>query len=353
MVALDPHVVGRVKREPLAKLPVPKALSYVHQWPGIYFEAAFTGTAFTLKFDDPANAYRLYIDAEAIAIAPPGKVEMTFSRLRPGRHRLRLEKITESGSTSGAFQGFYIAGRDRAWPVAPRSLQMEFIGDSTITGYANRLHKRTCTDEEVKAATDTQAAFPVLVAKHYGADYQVNAVSARGLVRNFAGILPEFTLPRLYPFTFLDKTIPYHDPLWQPRIVFLKLNADFVGDLNPSERWKSFGEVPRDYGPAFGAFLGELHRRSPDAAFVLWWFDTDAIEGSPTAELLRQVQRQIVEVAGQAGAKKVHFMPVSQAGLRRDACHGHYSIEDHIILARRVITVVDQILKTPKRRHQP
>lgn len=348
MKSLDVHTVGRAKKESLpGGLPV-RAVNYIHQWPGIYFEAAFFGTAVTLKFDDAGNEYRLYIDAKKpIALARPGKVEITFSGLGSGRHRLRLEKITESGATSGAFQGFYVTGAARPLPVRPRSLQMEFIGDSTITGYANRLHKRTCTASEVKVSTDTHAAFPALVAKHYGADYQINAVSARGVVRNFAGILPEYTLPQLYPFSLLDKTVPYKDPLWQPRIIFIKLNADFVGDLKPSERWANFDEVALDYGPAFGAFLGELHRRSPNAEFVLWWFDTKGSEGSVFANFVRQVQQQVVQVASTAGATKIHFMSMGDEGLRRDSCDGHYSVEDHEILSRRVIAFLNQTIKMP------
>jgi len=346
MTALDVHVVGRVDKKLLRQASPSQAASYIHQWPGIYFEAAFVGTAVTLKFDDAGNEYRLYIDAQKpIAIVRPGKVEITFSRLRSGRHRLRLEKVSESGASNGAFQGFYIAGGAGPVRVEPRSFQMEFIGDSTITGYANRLSKQKCTNEEVKAATDTQAAFPALVAKHYGADYQVNAVSARGVIRNFAGILPGYTLPQLYPFTLLDKTVPYYDPLWQPKVVFIKLNADFVGELNPSERWTNFFEVARDYGPAFGLFLGQLHRRTADASFVIWWFDTEAVN-PPTAKLIRQMQQQIINVAGKAGATKLQFMPVSDAGLQRDACDGHYSIKDHGILARRVIAFLDQNMKT-------
>lgn len=348
MRPLEVHVVGRVEKQVLTeRLPV-RVTSYIHEWPGIYFEAAFAGNAVTLKFDDAVNEYRLYIDDEKpIAITRPGNVEITFSRLRPGRHRLRLEKVTESGATRGAFQGFYIAGRARPLRVKPRSFQMEFIGDSTITGYANRLLKLKCTEEEVRATTDTQAAFPALVAKHYGSDYQINAVSARGIIRNFAGIFPEFTLPLLYPFTLMDKTVRYEDPLWQPKIVFIKLNADFVGDLNPSERWANFGEVARDYGPAFGAFIGDLHRRSPDAAFVLWWFDTGGNEESASAALLRQMQQHIRQVAGEAGATNIHFMTMSDAGLRRDSCDRHYSIQDHEILAHRLIAFLDKNLDVP------
>ena len=350
MTPLEVRVVGRIKKEVLSERLPARVVSYVHEWPGIYFEAAFAGDAVTLKFDDAGNEYRLYIDAQKpIAIERPGNVEITFSRLRPGRHHLRLEKITESGATRGAFQGFYIVGRARPHRVRPPSSQMEFIGDSTVTGYANRSLKLQCSDEEVKATTDTQAAFPALVAKHYGFDYQINAVSARGVMRNYAGILPESTLPRLYPFTLLNKTVRYEDALWQPKIIFIKLNADFVGDLNPSERWANFDEVARDYGPAFGKFLGDLHRRSPDAAFVLWWFDIGGIEESASAELLGQVQQQIVQVAGEAGASKIHFMPMSDAGLRRDSCHSHYSIKDHEILARRVIAYLDQNLDVPPR----
>ena len=350
MTSLDVRVVGRAKKEWLTGHLPAGAASYIHHWPGVYFEGAFAGTAATLKFDDAGNEYRLYIDTEKpIAITRPGSVEITISGLRPGRHHLRLEKITESGETKGAFQGFYVADKARPLRAKPRSLQMEFIGDSTITGSANRLHKQECTQEEVRTSTDTQAAFPALVAKHFDADYQINAVSARGVIRNFAGILPEQTLPLLYPFTLLDKSVRYDDPLWQPKIVFIKLNADFVGNLDPSERWANFDEVALDYGPGFGAFLADLHRRSPNAAFVIWWFDTAGVQDSASAEFLRQVQQQIVHAAGEAGATKIHFMPVTDSGLGRDSCGGHYSVEDHATLARRVIAYFDKNLDIPPR----
>jgi hypothetical protein len=54
------------------------------------------------------------------------------------------------------------------------------------------------------------------------------------------------------------------------------------------------------------------------------------------------MQQQIVQVAEKAGAAKVHFMPVSDAGLRRDSCDGHYSMEDHKTLSRQVIAFLDE-----------
>lgn len=342
MIALPVHVGGRVRKVPLAR-PMPAgAAAYIHQWPGVYFEAAFLGAGAVLKFDDAANEYRLLVDRlKPIRIAQPGKAEIRIGGLRNGPHQLRLEKVTESGNARGAFQGFYIAGTSRPLTVRPRALQMEFIGDSTVTGYADRLPKTDCTEEEVRLTTDTQAAFPALVAKHYGADYQINALSARGVIRNYAGILPEYTLPKLYPYTFLDKTVPYRDGAWRPGIFVIKLNADFVGALTPQEDWATFLDVARDYGKGFGRFIATLHQRSPSAAFVLWWFDTREAGDAQSLQALQRMQRDVVETAGRSGATDVHFMPMIDAGLKRNACHGHYSIEDQQVLARRVTDFID------------
>jgi hypothetical protein len=315
-IPLQVHVGGRVRARPILGSAL-EAQQFEHQWPGVYFEAAFVGTSLALRFDDEANNYRLLIDdLRPVEILRPGKSILRITALASGPHRLRLEKVTESGNERGSFLGFYVERGSTPRSVHPRQRKIEFIGDSSVTGYGARSEKQTCTSEELRLKTDTQSAYGALVAKHYHADYQINAISARGVVRNYAGILPDATIPLIYPYTFFDRSVPYDPRAWQPQVVFLKLNADFVGDLRPGERWESFGAVAQEYAAGLGAFIA-------------------------TRAAFEEVQRIISETAQQAGVRRLEFLPVSNAGLERTACDAHYSLNDHQELARRIIRSID------------
>ena len=171
---LPVHVGGRVVAHPLPG----NTTEYEHQWPGVYFESRFDGTQVYLAFNDALNEYRLLIDGQApLTVNQPGKGAFEITGLAPGAHGIRLEKITESQAVSGAFDGFFIAANEKALPIGGRVRQMEFIGDSSMTGYGDRSTTRQCTDEERRARTDTQQGFAALTAKHFDADYQINAIS--------------------------------------------------------------------------------------------------------------------------------------------------------------------------------
>lgn len=40
-------------------------VSYVHQWPGVYFETTFIGDSLFLGFDDRIDEYRITVDSDA------------------------------------------------------------------------------------------------------------------------------------------------------------------------------------------------------------------------------------------------------------------------------------------------
>jgi hypothetical protein len=333
LTKLDVHTVGRVQLTPLPNTLPAGAQSFTHQWPGVYFEASFRGKEVFLKFDDAANDYRLLIDHRApITIARPGKVELKVSNLPLGDHLLRLEKVGESSSARGSFQGFYTSG-SRGKPVPRSRPQIEFIGDSAMSGFGNRSETRECSPEQVRLTTDTHSAFPALMAKKHGADYQVNAISGAGVVRNYAGSVPDRTLPRVYPFTFFDRSASYSDPKWSPRIIMIKLEADFAAPLKAGERWTSHAELAREFSSKYGRFIAQLHRRHPDAAFILWWFDRDLAHDVSGALLVDGMQQKIEASARAAGVQQIHFLPMKLRNLERTACASHYSLRDHKALA--------------------
>lgn len=344
MQVLDLHVVGRVKIAPLPA-PMPTgAKAYAHQWPGVYFESAFSGDRVVLKFEDTANEYRLLIDElKPIILGQLGRAEVTISSLKAGPHHLRLEKVTESIGKVGAFDGFYIPIGETPLPVTARARQIEFIGDSGMTGYGMRSAVRQCTQETIRLTSDTQDAYPALTAKHFDADFQVNAISGRGLVRNFGGFAPEVAMSLVYPYTLADqKTEVYSDPAWRPQIIVIGLMADFATDAKPGEKWKNINELVTDYGKTYGDFIAELHQRSPTAAITIWWPADNQISDPNVLNVFKAAQQAIRDAAQKAGVATIDFLVMTKdPGFERTACDGHASLGDSQKMATWLIGYLD------------
>jgi len=108
--------------------------------------------------------------------------------------------------------------------------------------------KRDCTSDEVWSTTDTTQAFGPITARRYGADYHVNAISGRGIVRNYNGGAGA-TLLAAYSST----------------------------PLNPEGRWKSREDLRSDYQATYFKFIQKLRSKHRDALFILW--ATDGADG--------------------------------------------------------------------------
>jgi lysophospholipase L1-like esterase len=329
---LPVRVGGRVDAEPLPA-PLPSgARAFVHEWPGIYFETAFEGDRVVLRFDDPANEYRLFIDDRPpLALAQPGTVDVTVGDLGPGVHTLRLEKVTESIDRPAVFGGFYVPATARTLPLPPpRTRQIEFVGDSIMAGYGIRSETRQCTQEEVRLLTDTQAAYAARVARRFDADYQVNAISGRGLIRNYAGEAPEAPLPALYPRALPSREGTWRSDSWQPQVIVLGLfTNDFSTPLGPGERWTSDEAFAEAFVAAYEPFLAELHRRSPDAAILVVWPRMPGQPDRQTAAMSDAAERRIAAAARALGIRTILFPVLGDLGLEDSACDYHGNVEDH------------------------
>jgi hypothetical protein len=206
MRTLPVHIGGRVAISQLSGQLPAGAKRYLHQWPGVYFETSFSGDSLALKFDDPYNEYRLSIDGQVLQrIAQPGSSEYLVTGLAARLHHVRLERVTESVDHSASFEGFYAPRNARVHGIEDRARRIEFVGDSGMTGYGIRTETRACTQEEVRLKSDTQIAYPALVAKRLDADYQINAISGRGLIRNYGGQWPDDTMLHAYRYAVRER----------------------------------------------------------------------------------------------------------------------------------------------------
>jgi lysophospholipase L1-like esterase len=341
MLALTLHVGGRVEEQ---ANPSPLAgKTYTHQWPGVYFEANFNGDTVFLKFADPYNEYRAFVDeGRAIELQQLGAAEVVIADLGMGKHHLRVEKVTESIEVTGRFQGVFVRELKNVEAVHPRKRMIEFIGDSNMTGYGLRSKTRTCSQNEIRLLSDTQVSYPALVAKHFDADYQVNAVSGRGMVRNYDGFDPDIVMPLIYPFALLDKSSRYHNAEWKPQITFIALGAnDFATDLHAGEPWTSDAALFASYIVEFKKFLVEIYTRSPGTSLVISWTDMMSYMADADKELVIQGQKTISKAAKEMGFKSVDFIPMSDLGLSAGACDSHATAADHQKLKNWLITYLN------------
>lgn len=301
---------------------VPEAAKdiYMHQWPGVYFETRVNSDKIHLNFEDSYNIYKLYIDDEFYTtIVRPGNKLFSVEGLTKEPHHIRLEKITESQSHPAFFKGFLIPSANPYLPMKSRARQIEFIGDSYTVGYGNTSPKRECTQDEVWATTDTSQAFGPLTAKHYEADYQINAFSGRGIVRNYNGFIAD-PLPKVYPYTLFDGKTAYDATGWKPQIIVIGLGTnDFSTALNPGEKWTTREALQADYRDTYVAFVKSLRAKNPQAHFLL--MASDGAKGE-----IRDQVSQVAKTLKDGGETRLDTLFFD--GLAFDGCHAHPSVAD-------------------------
>jgi lysophospholipase L1-like esterase len=327
---LPTHVGGRT----LISTNAAGEQSYEYSWPSVYFETAFKGDSLTLKFEDDQNIFQLILDGGApVTINKPGKQDYIVPGLMAGTHNVRLEKVSETQSSTGRFHGFF--SDDKPTSLLKRKRWIEFIGDSFTVGYGNMSPGRECTNEQLFNTTNSQLAFGPRVAKYFNADYQVNASSGFGIVRNYNGTSPDKSLLKLYPYTLPTATETYNDK-WQPQVIVIGLGTnDFSTPLNANERWKTRTALQNDYVSNYVGFIKGLHKKNPNARFIL--MASDQMEG----ELATQVGKVITTVKAD-GVKKIDSIVFK--GLAYEGCHWHPSAKDDQLLAGLLI----DYLKTNK-----
>jgi lysophospholipase L1-like esterase len=317
------------------KASVDDNLSTRIQWPGIYIEAEFGGPEILIRFDNTTDAFAVIIDgAEAAKILKPGDTVYRLGGLAKGWHRIRIEKNDESQDVAGNFGDMWIGPKEDTRLIEPRVRQIEFIGDSYTAGYGNTSSKRECTKDEIWSTTDTQQAFGPLIAKHYDADYQVNAYSGIGIVRNYNGVAPRRNMPLLYRSALIeDETVhPYADPKWDPAIVVIALGGnDFSTPVHAGEKWTSEDALTADYIASYVAFVQQVRASHPRARFILMNYGEDRV-GAATTEVIKRLNA--------AGETRLASFSVG-SGFELTGCDWHLNTTDDKRISASLITYID------------
>ena len=322
--ALPMHIGGRVERT---------ADGDRRQWPGTYWEAAFEGAGVWLRVGEGDVILKVAVDGVPTAtLVKPRPGNYAIDGLTFRRHVVRVDVASESQAGATVFGGLYATGMTRPLPAPTRAHRIEFIGDSHTVGYGNTATTQDCTEAQVWATTDTAQGLPAALARRFDADYQVNAISGRGIVRNYNGFAAD-TLPTAYPFVLFDKANRYASAGWQPQLIVIALGTnDFSTPLHAGEPWATRDALHAAYQARYTAFVRQLRAQNPRAHILLW--ATDMASG----EIAEQAGR-VAATLRAAGDRRVTFLPVP--GLAFSGCHSHPSLADDRRIADRLATYVD------------
>ncbi len=308
-----------------------------YTWPGVYFEGRFRGTGVGLVLNDANNDYVVQVDGATVAtLVTPGQTTYWVANLTNAEHTVRLAKRTESPWAAGEFDGLVAApgGAVLDRPAA-RSRQVEFIGDSWTAGYGNMSTTRDCTGNGgVTRNSNADSSFGALAARSLGADYQLQAWSGLGVVRNYNGQSSDLSFRSYYPTDLqaLWNSATWQNPgTWKPQVVVIGLGInDFSTALGAGEKWATMDALTADYRTAYLGFLDKLR--------VQYGADTYLVLTYPTLSnttALADSVRQVVATRNAQGDARVKslYYDNSALGLDLTGCDWHPSRHDDQAIA--------------------
>lgn len=294
---------------------------YQHQWPAFHARARFEGPGIAILLDDPANRYRVTLDGARIQLTRTGRGLVVLTGLGPGPHDIRLEKLSERAEI-GWFGGFYLPPGARPLPPPPPAPLIEFIGDSDTVGYGDTAPGRDCSAEAQFLTTDSSRAYGPMTARAIGADYRMIAVSGIRLVAEPGSVFPGMIhaypagLP-LYP----DRPRAPEQPA--DAIVIAIGSNDFGGAEDPAQ-------VGARLSTALLDFMRARRAEAPGARIVLLTF------GEYGSNLVGAHQR--ARDAFIAGGDRADLIVLPE--LARTGCHWHPSLNDHQLMAGRLVDLL-------------
>ncbi len=305
-----------------------------YTWPGVYFEGRFHGASVGIVLNDSTNDYDVQVDGAPFAtLVTPGQTTYWVTGLSNADHSVRLVKRTESPWATGEFGGFVAAsgGAILAKPAA-RSRQIEFIGDSFTAGYGNVSGTRDCSSNGgITRNSNADLSFAALTARSLGADYQLNAQSGLGMVRNYAGGSPELNFRTYYDrgLQSVAGDVWQNPGAWKPQVVVIGLGInDFSTALNSNEQWPTTDSLVAAYRTAYLDFIAKLRSRYGAKTMIV----VSATLLSNTT-LFAQTAQQIVQDRTNAGDSRVGYWYYDDPGLDRLGCDWHPSVHDDQIIS--------------------
>lgn len=308
--------------------------AYQFQWPGVYFEARFKGPRIFFKISDDYNRFRVSVDStEIFILEKPNEAVYEISDLGQGVHTIRIDKLSESQNNAGSFFGFYTQNIAQQMVQPQRSRKIEFIGDSYTVGYGNLSSSRACPGKLFQN-TDNTKAFGQIVARHFNADFQINAYSGIGMARNYNNNMGDKTIGHFYDRAIFSQDTTTSVPTFVPNIVFIALGTnDFSTPIKSGEKWNNVEELTQEYIEKYLLFLGQIRAKNSEATIII------AANLGANQKHLAALEAITKDYATRDNNFHFVLLPL----LQNTGCDWHPNLNDHLAMAQIIVSKINDL----------
>jgi lysophospholipase L1-like esterase len=324
--AAEVQLVGRAQRG---------ADAWRVTWPGVGWRTAFSGTRVAVETQDSVG-YGVTIDGIRMNPIPPSRTRQTtwYRGLAAGDHTIEVIRMRGTPLTPGSFFGF-IKGADGRWLALPPrpTRQIEFVADSSSTGYGDLSTTVDCTDEELAARSDASQSYAIVAAHELQADWQLNAMDGIGVVRNWHGIWKGTSYTTYAGLTLQSDAASRYDYLdWHPSAAVVRIGTNDLGSpLAADEPWTA-AQLETEFTASYRKLLIDLRARlGPDGLIIVI---APAAGDNPA----NQKVAQIVESLRAAGDQQLYQLQFPQ--LELTGCDSHPNLADHRLMSATLVKFI-------------
>jgi len=306
-------------------------------WPGVGWRTAFSGSQIGVTTQDTVS-YSVSIDGARMKSIPPMATRQTtwYRGLAVGNHVVEVIRMQGTRRSAGMFFGFALEG-DGQWlplPSAPNR-QIEFIGDSGLTGYGDLSTTTECSDEETTSRSDASQSYAILAAHQLHADWQLNAVDGIGLVRNYQGIWKGTNYGTYAALTLQsDTTSHYLDRSWHPQAVVVRIGQNDLGSPPGADEPWTPAQLETEFVNSYRSLLEELRERLGPRSLIIVLPPTFA--RTPA----NQKVAAIVSALRSAGDRRLYEFQVPK--LELTGCNFHPNLSDDHRLAAALVRFINE-----------
>lgn len=275
-------------------------------WSGAGFSIRFQGSSVAAEFYSNAPEVRnwaylkVYVDGVEqpdILLKEECQLVMLAEGLDPAKeHTVEVRKRTNARSSSTGVGRLMLMDGKILEPEAPKERLIEFIGDSLTVGYVASKEGKTASAWST-TTEDVTGTYCPQIAQAFDAQYQVVAISGRGIVRNNGGD-SNVLFPDIYRELDIHNNpgVPY-DFAVQPQVIVINLGTNDESAANENLSVEEFKQGLYD-------FLKEVRQHNPNAQ-ILYTYGLVRVKLSGAIE-------EVVQKLQNEGDAKLHYLQLEQ-----------------------------------------
>ena len=306
-------------------------------WTGVAWRTAFSGSRVGITTQDSVG-YDVTIDGLAMKPIPPSQTRLStwYLGLTAGNHIIEVIRMRATPRAPGLFFGFS-KGIDGTWLALPPKAerQIEFIADSSTTGYGDLSATVDCTDDELAVRSDASQSYAIVAAHQLHADWQLNAMDGIGVVRNWQGIWKGTNYATYAGLTLQsDSASRDRDAAWQPQVAVVRIGAnDFGSPLEAGEPWTA-AQLEIQFTDAYRKLLIGLRERLGPKGLII------VIQPAFGDNPANQKVAAIVDSLRSAGDRRLYTLQFP--ALELTGCNGHPNLSDHRLMGATLVKFIEE-----------